>query len=128
MRYGVVMPHANRFATAEAIRAIAHATEDLGYDSLWVNDHIIVHQGSDYIPEFMDEPLAILGFLAAETQHVTLGTSVLILPYRDPVFAAKFTSTVDYICGGRLVVGASPGFQPRAAGRRVPQGPLPSAR
>jgi probable F420-dependent oxidoreductase len=110
MRYGVVIPQANRFATAEAIRAMARATEDLGYDSLWVNDHIIVHQGSDYIPEFMDEPLAILGFLAAETSHVTLGTSVLILPYRDPVFAAKYMSTIDYICGGRLVVGVGAGW------------------
>jgi probable F420-dependent oxidoreductase len=110
MRYGVAIPHANVFATPEAIRTMARAVEELGFDSLWVSDHIIVPEGSSYIPEFMDEPLATLGFLASETRHVTLGTSVLIVPYRDPVFTAKFLSTVDYLSGGRLVVGVGAGW------------------
>ncbi|MCK9518835.1 MAG: LLM class F420-dependent oxidoreductase [Dehalococcoidia bacterium] len=110
MRYGVAIPQANQFATPEALRAVARAVEDLGYDSLWVSDHIIVPEGSSYIPEFMDEPLAVLAFLAAETTHITLGTSVLIVPYRDPVFAAKFLSTVDYLSNGRLVVGVGAGW------------------
>ncbi len=110
MRYGVAIPHANAFATPEALRAMARAVEDLGFDSLWVSDHIIVPEGSSYIPEFMDEPLATLAFLAAETRHVTLGTSVLIVPYRDPVFAAKFLGTVDYLSSGRLVVGVGAGW------------------
>jgi probable F420-dependent oxidoreductase len=89
---------------------MARAVEDLGFDSLWVSDHIIVPEGSSYIPEFMDEPLAILAFLASETRHVTLGTSVLIVPYRDPVFTAKFLSTVDYLSNGRLVAGVGAGW------------------
>lgn len=110
MRYGVAIPQANVFASPEAIRAMARAVEELGFDSLWVSDHIIVPEGSSYIPEFMDEPLATLAFLAAETSHVTLGTSVLIVPYRDPVFTAKFLSTVDNLSGGRLVVGVGAGW------------------
>ena len=110
MRYGVAIPQANAFATAGAQRAVAHAVEELGFDSLWVSDHIIVPQGSGYIPEFMDEPLATLAFLAAETRHVTLGTSVLILPYRDPVFTAKFMGTVDYLADGRLQFGVGAGW------------------
>lgn len=110
MRYGVAIPQANQFATAEALRAMAGAIEDLGYDSLWVSDHIIVPEGSSYIPEFMDEPLAVLAFLAAETTHIRLGTSVLIVPYRDPVFVAKFLSTVDYLSHGRLTVGVGAGW------------------
>ena len=110
MRYGVAIPHANHFATPDAIRAMARAIEDLGFDSIWVSDHVIVPTGSGYIPEFMDEPLAVLSFLAAETRHVTIGTSVLIVPYRDPVFTAKFLSTVDYLSNGRLVVGAGAGW------------------
>jgi probable F420-dependent oxidoreductase len=89
---------------------MARAVEDLGFDSLWVSDHIIVPEGSGYIPEFMDEPLATLAFIAAETRHVTIGTSVLIVPYRDPVFTAKFLSTVDYLSNGRLVVGVGAGW------------------
>jgi probable F420-dependent oxidoreductase len=84
--------------------------EELGFDSIWVSDHIIVPEGSSYIPENMDEPLAVLAWLAAETRHVTIGTSVLIVPYRDPVFAAKFLSTVDALSGGRLVVGVGAGW------------------
>lgn len=110
MRYGVAIPHANAFAAPDALRAMARAVEDLGFDSLWVSDHIIVPEGSSYIPEFMDEPLATLAFLAAETKHVTIGTSVLIVPYRDPVFAAKFLSTVDHLSNGRLVVGVGAGW------------------
>ncbi len=110
MRYGVAIPHANNFATADAIRAMARAVEDLGFDSIWVSDHVIVPEGSGYIPEFMDEPLAVLSYLAAETKHVTIGTSVLIVPYRDPVFTAKFLSTVDYLSNGRLVVGVGAGW------------------
>ncbi len=110
MRYGVAIPHANAFATPETIRAMARAVEDLGFDSLWVSDHIIVPEGSGYIPEFMDEPLALLAYLAAETRHVKLGTSVLIVPYRDPVFTAKFLSTVDYLSNGRLIVGVGAGW------------------
>jgi len=110
MRYGVAIPQSNQFATPDAIRTIARAVEDLGFDSLWVSDHIIVQSGSTYIPEMMDEPLATLAFIAAETSHVTLGTSVLIVPYRDPVFTAKFLSTVDYLSNGRLVVGVGAGW------------------
>lgn len=112
MRYGVAIPQANAFATADSLRAMAHAIEDLGFDSLWVSDHIIVPVGSSYIPEFMDEPLAVLAFLAAETRHIELGTSVLILPYRDPVFSAKFLSTVDFISNGRLTAGVGAGWMP----------------
>ena len=110
MRYGVAIPQANQFATPEAIRATARAVEELGYDSLWVSDHVIVPENSGYIPEVMDEPLATLAFLAAETSHVTIGTSVLIVPYRDPVFTAKFLSTVDNLSSGRLVVGVGAGW------------------
>jgi len=110
VRYGVAIPQANLFASPEAIRMVARAVEELGFDSLWVSDHIIVPEGSSYIPEFMDEPLAVLAFLAGETRHVQLGTSVLILPYRHPVFTAKFLSTVDYLAGGRLVVGVGAGW------------------
>ncbi len=110
MRYGVAIPHANAFATPEAIRAMARAVEELGFDSVWVSDHIIVPEGSSYIPEFMDEPLATLAFLAAETRRVDIGVSVLIVPYRDPVFTAKFLSTVDYLSDGRLIVGVGAGW------------------
>lgn len=110
MRYGVAIPQANQFAAPEAIGAIARAVEEMGFDSLWVSDHVIVPEGSSYIPEFMAEPLAVLSYIAAETRYVRIGTSVLVVPYRDPVFTAKFLSTVDYLSHGRLVVGVGAGW------------------
>ena len=52
---------------------MAAVVEDLGFDSIWTSDHIIVPEGSGYIPEVMLEPLAALSHLAARTSHVTLG-------------------------------------------------------
>lgn len=110
MRYGVAIPHANRFAGPDAIRAMARAVEELGFDSLWVSDHVIVPEGSSYIPEHMLEPLAVLAYIAGETRHVNIGVSVLIVPYRDPVFTAKFLSSVDALSNGRLIVGVGAGW------------------
>jgi probable F420-dependent oxidoreductase len=110
MRYGVAIPHANRFASGPALDRMAAIVEDLGFDSLWTSDHIIVPEGSGYIPEHMLEPLAALSYLAARTTHVTLGVSVLVIPYRDPVFTAKHLSTIDVLSGGRLVLGVGIGW------------------
>lgn len=109
MRYGVAIPLGPRFIGPEALRAVARAAEDLGYDSLWASDHVIIPEGSTYFPEQFAEPLAVLAYLAAETSHITLGTSVLVMPYRDPVFTAKFLATVDVFSHGRLVVGIGAG-------------------
>ena len=64
----------------------------------------------------MHEPLALLAWLAAETSTITLGTSVLILPYRDPVFTAKFVASIDVLAGGRVVLGVGAGWHEREFG------------
>lgn len=110
MRYGVAIPQAGRFVDAEVQRRIAAGVEQLGFDSLWVSDHIVVPEGERYIPEVIHEPLALLAWLASATTSVTLGTSVLILPYRDPVFTAKSLASVDVLSGGRVVLGVGAGW------------------
>ncbi len=110
MRFGVCIPQAGRFLDPDVLRGIAGEVEDLGYDSLWVSDHIIVPVGESYIPELMHEPLALLAWLAAETERLTLGVSVLVVPYRDPVFTAKFLASVDVLSKGRLVLGVGIGW------------------
>ena len=111
MRYGVAIPHANRFASASALDRMAAIVEDLGFDSIWTSDHIIVPEGSGYIPEHMLEPLATLSHLAARTQpRDPRGSSVLVVPVRDPVFTAKYLSSLDVISGGRLVLGVGIGW------------------
>lgn len=106
----MAVPQAFEFVEAAAQQRLATTVEDLGFDSLWVSDHIVVPEGSSYIPENMLEPLALLAWLAGRTHGITLGTSVLVLPYRDPVFLAKHLASIDVLSGGRLVVGVGVGW------------------
>lgn len=110
MRFGVCIPQAGRFVDPAVQRRLAREIERLGFDSLWVSDHVIVPVGESYIPETMHEPLALLAWLAAETERVTLGISVLVVPYRDPVFTAKAISSIDVLSGGRVMLGVGVGW------------------
>jgi probable F420-dependent oxidoreductase len=110
-------------ATPEAVRSLAQWAEDLGFDSVWVSDHIIlpreVQSFYPYSPDGVavfspDQPyfeaLSALNFLAGCTQRVQLGTHVLIVPYRNPVLAAKSLATLDVLSGGRVIVGVGVGW------------------
>lgn len=110
MRFGVAIPQAGPFIDADVQLRLAGELESMGYDSLWVSDHVVVPAGERYIPEVIHEPLALLAWLAGRTSTVTLGLSVLILPYRDPVFTAKFLGSTDVLAGGRLVLGVGAGW------------------
>tara|TARA_B100000029_G_scaffold370777_1_gene364675 strand:+ start:1193 stop:2101 length:909 start_codon:yes stop_codon:yes gene_type:complete len=110
-------------AGPEQLRSVAQRAEDLGYDHVWVSDHIVLPQkvdsfypyAKDGVPTFRPdepyyEPLAALNFIAGCTQRVRLGTHVLILPYRNPVLTAKILSTLDVLSGGRVILGAGVGW------------------
>jgi probable F420-dependent oxidoreductase len=110
MKYGVCIPQSGRFLEPDVVGRLASEIEELGYDTIWVSDHVIVPVGESYIPELMHEPLALLAWLASATERVTLGVSVLVVPYRDPVFTAKFLASVDVLARGRLVLGVGVGW------------------
>ena len=91
--------------------AVVRHAEEAGLDSVWVTDHVIVPRDVDVIyREHMLDPLAVLPWLAAATSRVTLGTSVVILPYRTPIPVAKLLASVDVLSGGRLLVGVAIGW------------------
>lgn len=111
MRFGVTLPHFRHLASPEAIRRVAVHAEDLGLDSLWVTDHIVLPDSA--IPKFgktFYEPLTVLGYVAGFTSKVAIGTSAIILPYRNPVVTAKQLATLDVLSGGRLIFGAASGW------------------
>lgn len=110
MRLGVHLPQYGRAASPEAIRRAAVQAEELGFDDVWVSDHIVVPDGTPYPPAFLYEPVTTLTWAAAATSRVGLGTSVLILPYRNPVHAAKELATLDQLSLGRVVVGGGAGW------------------
>jgi probable F420-dependent oxidoreductase len=96
------------FVTPEDFVSLAQEAERLGYDGLWGNDHITP---APYVKEkFPDPPnfyevFITLATVAAHTQTIRLGTSVLAIPLRDPVLIAKQASTLDQFSGGRLTLG-----------------------
>src|SRR5215472_13960063 len=98
-------------ASPEAIIATAVKAEALGFDAVFVNDHIIV-DGSPRSAPWTNtyDPLIALSFIAANTTRIALGVSVLIVPYRNPIATAKSLATIDRMSGGRLIAGVGVGW------------------
>ncbi len=107
-------------AGVAACLAVARQAEALGFDSLWLGDHIVAPAaaaagGTDgRFPTAWDEevydPLVLLSALAQVTERATLGTAVLVAPYRHPLVAAKLLSTADRLSRGRIVCGVGTGW------------------
>jgi len=111
MNFGVWIPNCRHLATPAIIRSTAIRAEQLGYDSVWVSDHVVVpHANVVNFGETIFDPLVTLGVVAGVTNRVRLGTTVLIVPYRNAVVTAKMISSLDALSGGRVVFGISAGW------------------
>ena len=123
MKYGFILPNRGTLGTPENTVTIAKRAEEMGYDSLFKGDHIVVpgNINSRYpytaTGEFpgsdsgeAQEMLAVLSFLAGQTRTIRLVTSVIIVPHRNPLVAAKALATLDVLSNGRLVVGIGAGW------------------
>jgi probable F420-dependent oxidoreductase len=123
MDFGVATVTRGPCATREGYIAVAEAAERLGFGFIGVNDHIVVPGdiASRYpysedglwaartAGECLDQ-LATLGFIAGRTERLRLLTSVMVVPQRQPVLAAKMLATVDVLSNGRLIVGCGTGW------------------
>jgi probable F420-dependent oxidoreductase len=111
MEFGICIPHYGKPLDISNILGTVRRVEELGFDSVWVTDHILVPQTLGIIyRDHMLEPLALLNYVAAITTRVKIGTSVVILPYRNPIVAAKMLATTDQLSAGRLIFGAAVGW------------------
>ncbi|HVX22118.1 MAG TPA: LLM class F420-dependent oxidoreductase [Acidimicrobiales bacterium] len=123
MHFDLWVPTANPFATPDLLAALGREAEDRGIHRIWVGEHVVLfdHYGSRYpyaddgrIPappgSGILEPLNTLSFLAAHTSTVRLGTAMLLLPQRNPVYTAKEVATVDWLSGGRVDLGIGVGW------------------
>lgn len=123
MKFGCSLIVRGRHATQENLLTMAKQAEAWGFDSLWASDHIIIpplvtsrYPGSttgefpDFWLERYFEPLAILSYLAGCTEKILLGTSVLILPMRNPIEVAKELAGADVLSRGRILFGVGVGW------------------
>jgi probable F420-dependent oxidoreductase len=117
MKLGLALPSLGPVAGPDALTRTAQRAEALGYHSLWVADRLLypVRPRSPYpatadgvLPEYFKrsmDPVETLTFVAAHTRRITLGTSVLDMPFYNPVVLARRLATLDVLSGGRLRVG-----------------------
>ena len=98
-------------ASPEAIITAAKKAEEVGFDAILVNDHIIVGNDARSAPwTNVYDPFVAMSFIAAHTTRIGVGVSVMIMPYRNPIATAKALATLDRMSGGRLVAGIGAGW------------------
>jgi probable F420-dependent oxidoreductase len=123
VRIGFSLPQMGAIAGPEAVTRIARRAEELGFDSLWVLDRLLypvnprapypVGDGSLPIQyKRVLDPVETLTFAAAKTERIAVGTSVLNLPWYNPVLLARRLATLDVLSGGRLRLGFGIGWSP----------------
>ncbi|MHB6907944.1 TIGR03619 family F420-dependent LLM class oxidoreductase [Streptomyces sp. DB-54] len=114
MRLHVVLPSESGAMAAEELARLARSAEELGYAGVWLPDHLLPPGPYGRPPEGYGgvyEPLTTLAYLAAATERITLGTSVLIAPLREPLLLARQSATLARLSGGRFVLGVGVGWQ-----------------
>jgi probable F420-dependent oxidoreductase len=126
MEFGVTVGNFGQYGkrgTARDQVLIAQKAEELGFDSVWVHDHLFMpatirarypynEQGSAGFAYRQDiyDPLAMMAAIAVSTARISIGTSVLIIPYRNPVVLARMLATLDHLSRGRILLGLGVGW------------------
>ena len=123
MRVDLWIPTATPFCTPELLAAIGREAEERGFSGLWVGEHVVLFEEYASSYPYADdgkipappgtgllEPLNTLSFLAAHTTTVRLGTAMVLLPQRNPVYTAKEVATLDWLSGGRVDFGIGVGW------------------
>jgi probable F420-dependent oxidoreductase len=111
VKYGIAIRNMGPQSGRATIRACGAAAESLGYDALFVSDHLCIPpdqtegSGGRYL-----DVLTTLAYLAGTTQRIRLGISVLVLPYRPAVLTAKQLATIQELSGERMILGVGVGW------------------
>ena len=106
----MILPNYGAGSSVAGIRRTAELAEELGYDSVWVTEHIIVGpEGVDPYGRVYD-PLVTLGWIAGWTERIGLGTSIVLVPLHHPMHLAKEVATLQELSGGRVTLGLGMGW------------------
>lgn len=110
MHLGIILPNFDQHASRDGVRAVAEAAEELGFDSVWATEHIIVGpEGVDPYGRVLD-PLCTLSWIAGYTERIGLGTSIVLVPLHHPIRLAKEVATLQELSQGRLRLGIGVGW------------------
>jgi len=110
MKFGLILPTNLPQASAEGIRQAGLLAEELGYETLWTTDHVMLSRSAQAPYHSIFEAISTLAWLAGMTTRVKLGISVLVLGQRQPVVVAKELATIDRLSGGRVILGVGGGW------------------
>jgi len=111
MRVDLVLPSESASDDPRALAGLAVAAERHGFGAVWLPDHLLPPGGYSSTYGGVHEPLVTLAFLAARTDRLLLGTSILIAPLREPILLAKQTATLDALAPGRVLLGVGTGWE-----------------
>ncbi|MDQ2586939.1 LLM class flavin-dependent oxidoreductase [Saccharothrix yanglingensis] len=111
MRLGVNVPNFGPGTSPEVLRSWALTVEGLGFDSLFLSDHVVITPDvAEQYPAPFYEPFTALAWLAGVTSRLRLGTSVVVLPYRHPLLVARMSANLADLSGGRFALGVGVGW------------------
>ena len=106
----MILPNYGKQSSPERIGRFAEAAEELGFDSVWTTEHIVVGpEGVDPYGRVYD-PRVTLGWIAARTDRVGLGTSIVLVPLHNPFHLAKQVATLQELSRGRVTLGVGVGW------------------
>ncbi len=121
--FGIRVPNSGPLSSKENIVKAAQNSEELGFDTIWLHDHVVWssemhrhHISSGAAEALTDaqeanffECMTTMSYLAAKTKDIQIGVACLVMPLRNPIYAAKQCATLDHLCDGRLLVGVGLG-------------------
>ena len=123
MKIGTFATFMSPLSTAEMIGDFARRAENIGLDSIWMGEHVVLFDETEFpypgsrdgkipVPEGggMLDTVATFGYLAARTQTLRFGTGITLIPQRNPVYTAKEFATLDWLTGGRIDLGIGVGW------------------
>jgi probable F420-dependent oxidoreductase len=123
MKFGIMFANTGPFVQPEGLTLLAQTAEEVGVESLWTVEHVVVPMGyqstypysrdgkmpgSEEAP--IPDPLVWLTYAAAVTKKIKLATGIIILPQRHPFYLAKEVATLDMLSGGRFMLGVGVGW------------------
>ena len=121
--FGIRVPNSGPLSSKENIVKAAQNSEELGFDTIWLHDHVVwsseMHRhhissgATEAITDAQEanffECMTTMSYLAAKTKDIRIGVACLVMPLRNPIYAAKQCATLDHLCDGRLLVGVGLG-------------------